>query len=819
MVTKGAAPDPVAAGNQLAYTITVTNQGLNDAQNVTLSDVLPANTTFVSFLPPAGWSSNTPAVGGTGSISSTISSLVAGASATFTLVVHVNAATTDTTVLSNTAAASTTTTDVNLGNNSATATTTVSTQADLVMTKTASGTVAANSNLTYTITLTNSGPSDAQSVSFSDTVPANTTFIAFTAPSGWNSTLPSVGGTGSISSTLTTLPAGTNAVFTLIVHVNTGTPNGSLLSNTASAVTTTADPNTGNNQATANTTVSNQANLAVTQTPSSNSVAAGNNLTYTITVINNGTSAAQSVALTDTVPANTTFGSFTAPSGWTSTTPSVGGTGGITSTFASLAPGASATFTLVVHVNAGTTRGSAIANTAAASTTTSDSNTANNSATSSALVTTQTDLAVTGITSTDTPVAGTNLTFTLTIINNGPSNATGLTVTDTLPQRVRLLSAHSTQGTATMAGNVFVAFLGGLASGASATVTVVLSPSQAGTLTQTATITGLDTDPVSTNNTFTQNTTVAAFPSVVAVGAGPGLSPEVKVFDAVSQAVKFDFMAFDSSITGGVRVAMGDVNGDGIPDIAVVTGPGSLSRIRLFDGQSGVQLRDYFVNFNSSPQFTGGLFVAIGDIGNDGFGDIIVGADAGGAPTVKVFSGLDHQLSDNNALLEFLAYDSSFTGGVRVGAGDVNGDDFTDIITGSGANAEVKVFNGQGGGQLRDFFPYDSSFQGGVTVAGVKHTSTGKADILTGPDTGSNVKLFSGSDGSVLQNFVAFDASFTGGARVAAVDVNRDGQTDLVVGAGPLGTPQIKAFDAVSLAELDNFFAFGSTFQGGVFVA
>jgi uncharacterized repeat protein (TIGR01451 family) len=129
------------------------------------------------------------------------------------------------------------------------------------------------------------------------------------------------------------------------------------------------------------------ADLSVTKADSPDvSVTAGSNLTYTIAVSNGGTDAAADVALSDSTPASTTFVSFTAPDGWTCTTPASGGTGAISCTNPSLAAAASAVFTLVVNVDAGTPEGTEISNTASVTTTTEDSNTANDTATATTTV-------------------------------------------------------------------------------------------------------------------------------------------------------------------------------------------------------------------------------------------------------------------------------------------------------------------------------------------------------------------------------------------------------------------------------------------------
>ena len=180
-VTKDDTPDPVTAGTDLTYTMTATNQGSAPAQNATLTDPLPANTAFVSIAAPAGWSCSTPPVGATGTVSCTIGSLAAGASGSFTVVVHVDPTTPRFTSISNTASVSTTTSEPNTGNNSASTSTGVVATVDLTATKSASPEPAvAGGTLTYTITVTNAGPS-APTVTMSDFLPNAVTFTSLSA--------------------------------------------------------------------------------------------------------------------------------------------------------------------------------------------------------------------------------------------------------------------------------------------------------------------------------------------------------------------------------------------------------------------------------------------------------------------------------------------------------------------------------------------------------------------------------------------------------------------------------------------------------------
>ncbi|PYQ49294.1 MAG: hypothetical protein DMF59_13930, partial [Acidobacteria bacterium] len=261
-VLKSGAPNPVVAGTNLTYTITLTNAGPDPASSVSLTDAIPANTTFVSMMQTAGpaFSLTTPAVGGTGTATATIATFASGATATFSLAVNVNASTPMVSVITNVATVTSATADPNGADNTATANTEVVNQSDLVVSKADSpDPVTAGTNLTYTLTLTNGGPSDAQSVALSDAIPVNTTFVSMMETSGpaFTLTTPPVGGTGTATANIATFAAGASATFTLVVKVNaaaTGT-----ISNTASVTSTTVDLNAVNDTATATTTVNTAA--------------------------------------------------------------------------------------------------------------------------------------------------------------------------------------------------------------------------------------------------------------------------------------------------------------------------------------------------------------------------------------------------------------------------------------------------------------------------------------------------------------------------------------------------------------------------------
>jgi uncharacterized repeat protein (TIGR01451 family) len=246
-ITKGGSPDPVTAGTNLTYSITASNNGLVDLDTAAVRDTLPPSTTFVSLAPPAGWTCTMPAVGATGTVDCSTTTMPAASSAAFTLVVAVSPATAPGNITNEAFF------DSSVGGRDTTISTSVSTQvivsADLSITKSDTpDPVAAGSNITYTINVANPGPSNAASVTLSDTIPASTTFVSVVPAAGW-----SCSGTSTITCSIASMSPGT-ASFQLTVKTGLGAA-GTTVSNTAT-VSSSSDTNTANNTATATTAVS-----------------------------------------------------------------------------------------------------------------------------------------------------------------------------------------------------------------------------------------------------------------------------------------------------------------------------------------------------------------------------------------------------------------------------------------------------------------------------------------------------------------------------------------------------------------------------------
>ncbi|HEX4607030.1 MAG TPA: FG-GAP-like repeat-containing protein [Urbifossiella sp.] len=254
---------------------------------------------------------------------------------------------------------------------------------------------------------------------------------------------------------------------------------------------------------------------------------------------------------------------------------------------------------------------------------------------------------------------------------------------------------------------------------------------------------------------------------LAAVGSEAGAIGMAQLVDTTTGQPRYSVFPFGTAFTGGVRVAAADVTGDGVPDLIAVPGAGGGPVVKVFDGVTGVELRSVLV---FDPDFRGGLYVAAADTNLDGAADIVVGAGEGGGPAVAVLDG-----ATGATAASFFAYDPGFRGGVRVAAGDVDGDGRADVITaaGPGGGPNVRAFRVAGGGpvQIASFFAYDPGFTGGVYLAAADLDQDGFADIVTGAGAGGGplVRGFR-ADGTVFAAFAAADPNLRTGVRVGTVD-------------------------------------------------
>ena len=175
------------------------------------------------------------------------------------------------------------------------------------------------------------------------------------------------------------------------------------------------------------------------------------------------------------------------------------------------------------------------------------------------------------------------------------------------------------------------------------------------------------------------------------VAAGAGSIPSVKVYNGVTQQVIGEFAAYETSYTGGVFVTAADVNQDGRADVIVGTDQGGGPRVRIFNGSDGSQVLADFLAIDD-PDFRGGVRVASGDINGDGVDDLLVSAGFGGGPRIAAFDGA--QLGKGKAVKlfsDFFAYEDSLRNGAYVSLGYVDGDKNADLIFGGGPGGAPRV--------------------------------------------------------------------------------------------------------------------------------
>lgn len=253
-LSMSAAPAPVVAGSDITYTIVVTNDGPDEAPSVVVTDNLPGELTFVSCTATGTGICE----GSANNRTVTFPALAAGASETIKIVATVNSASADGSTITNTVSVWTATTDPNSANDTASSSTSVVQQADLLVTKTApSTTVAAGSNIAYTIVVTNNGPNSASDVTLIDNVPAGTGFVSRSGAAGWTCVDPPAGSAGPVTCSIGSLAGGATATFVVETSVSCGVSSGTVITNTASVGAGTSDPDTANNSSTTSLTVSN----------------------------------------------------------------------------------------------------------------------------------------------------------------------------------------------------------------------------------------------------------------------------------------------------------------------------------------------------------------------------------------------------------------------------------------------------------------------------------------------------------------------------------------------------------------------------------
>jgi uncharacterized repeat protein (TIGR01451 family) len=510
-ITKTDNKTSMVPGTSTTYTIVVRNNGPNAVFGIPVTDNPPAVFSNVSWTCTASAGSACSAASGAGNINTKVDLLVNG-TATFLLTATVNPSATGT--VTNTAREEMPSgaVDTNPNNDTASDTNQLTPQADLSITKTNGvNSVIAGMNTTYSIVVSNNGPSTVTNAPVSDTLPANLSNATWTCVASSGSSCGAAGGSGNINTTVSLLVNGT-ATFSLTATV-LNTASGSI-TNTATVAPPNgvSDTNPNNNTATDTDTVAGTSDLAITKVAGASPVTPGSQVSYQIEVTNNGPSAVTGAAVTDTLPAVLSNASWTCTATSGSSCGVANGTGNINTTVNLLVSG-KASFSLTATLSSSATGTLTNTATVAPPAGTTDPNNGNNSSTANTPVTPTSDLRIVKTASQSSIRAGDELTYTLNVTNLGPSSASDVKVTDALPAGLTLISVTPSQGSCTGTTNITctIGTLGTTAPGNSAAVTIrirVPVDYQVGPLLNTAVVASSTPDPNQNNNSSSSTTNV-----------------------------------------------------------------------------------------------------------------------------------------------------------------------------------------------------------------------------------------------------------------------------------------------------------------------
>lgn len=584
--------------------------------------------------------------------------------------------------------------------------------------------------------------------------------------------------------------------------------------------------------------------------------APGSTVNYTFNYSNIGTSGASGVTLTVELDSHLNFTPGGANAGWTLN----GNT--LTRTIGNVGVSGSGNVSLALQVDPIIeTNTSGFSTTVTIDGAEEESNNENNQASDFASLSGLTrDLRVTDIEDPNIVVPGRLATFVVHYSNVGNLSVGEATIEFTVPSGTSFFQIFNpgwtfSSGTASITVDV-------PAGGVDQTVEIVLDIGfiDDPTITTEASIDGkaLVPDGSSANDSATEETPVYHGFVVTAPGIAPKnkyAPPVVQVFDRVTGDLLYAFNAYEPNYRDSIRVATGDLNGDGVDDIVTTTQHRG-GRMRFFDGLTGERFDEGPLS-EEIPVFgtakNKGAFVAVGNVirSFDGFDapEIIVGSalisTTVGGGTVKVYSidldspdaapeGGGLQVDSLDLVAQFNPFGNKFKGGVRVAVGDVDrfgnggkggepedgeGKDFPigDIIVGQGYKGnKVRIYEGVNGdvpptgfNLLGEIQVGGARFRGGVSVAAGDVNDDGRADIIVGRNTGkpSIVEVFDGRSifpGSTPMSLLAtplnpFDSnpespknSF--GVRVASADVNGDGIADIITSVGLKNRSLVKFF-------------------------
>jgi len=456
------------------------------------------------------------------------------------------------------------------GDNTSTDSSTVARQSDLAIGKSVSTSGVAGTPITYTIVVTNGGPSATTGLDLTDTLPAEVINATWTCVATAGSSCGAASGSGNLNLTANLQVNGRVTIIVLGL-INSTTPSG-LFSNSADVTPPggTTDPNPSNNTTPAvTTTVTLESDLSLSKTLVGGAPIPGTVITYQVIVTNAGPSQAVNAPVVDTLPGALIGATWTCSASAGSSCGTASGSGNLNTTVTLAAAGGTATYLIQATINPAAT--GTLANSASITLPggTTDPVPGDNGGSTTVTLTPQTNLNIQKTTPSNTAIPGTPFTYTLVITNNGPSFANTTPITDIVPAALISVTwncaatAGSTCNTASGSGNNVLLTADLLAAGGRATVTIsgLIDPAITGTVINTASVgagngavdpnPGNNTDPapittltpeadVWVTKTDGQLFAVPGLPITYTIfigNNGPSLAPNVGVQDSVPLVV------------------------------------------------------------------------------------------------------------------------------------------------------------------------------------------------------------------------------------------------------------------------------------------
>lgn len=824
---------PASAGQPVTYTVLIENLGSGDAGGLTPNFALDPNFTVSTI--------TTSSTGGATGNTSTpnTDTLTMPALSTVTYVINGTLSPFATGPLSSTFNSGTPAApgvDPNPADNIFTSNAPVTQSGNVSITITpGDGNAPAGAPITYTVTVSNTGPAGFNGVGISDVIPPGLTGVTYTSVTTGGATGNTPSGSGPINDT-GNLPPNSTIVYTV-----TGTipptfagniPFGASAKVAAPGVNT--DPNGGSK--TVNTNAVLTGDLFVTMTATPSDPVSGQPVTYTIVASNKGPSTATASLLTDNFSSGFTGVSYTSVASGGATGNKASGTGDLNEALTLPANG-TVTYTVIATLANNTT--GLVTNTSllAAPGGFNDPDLSNNSASVSVNAQPGADIVFTVTPNTSVASLGGPMKYNVEVFNNGPAAVNGVAVTSLLDPNIlgttfTSVASNGASGN-TSAGSGNLNDLVNIPVGGKIVYTIggTVKTGISGNLVSNFKGISPIADPNGGNNDVTITTPTQPSPKVIyAASTGFGVVTQVFVFNA-DGSQRFSYQPYDTKFTRGVNVGIGDVNGDGFPDVVTGTSTGGGSHVRAVDGLDG---KDLFSFFAYGPTVRTGVLVTVNDINGDGLSEIITGSDAGGGPRIRVFD-MKQNGKTGQSILDFFAYDPTVNTGVRVASGNLFNDGRSEIIVAAGPALATtpasqlgnisftRVFNGATGALISQFQPFGNSTRGAY-VAAADFDNSGFAEIVVGDDRGSTptVAIYDPQQSYKLNaSFLAYETNFRGGVRVATYNDDSVSVSNpparILTGPGVGGGPRLRKFTGTG-GDLGSQFLIGSFDRGGIFV-